>query len=104
CPSPALTTLPMMHSSTHAGSIPARLTASATTSAPSCGAEKPSSEPRNLPVAVRTAPTMTASCRLGTNRYPRDDVGSEQRLKSFEDDDRRSRDLGGPGPGFGVDQ
>ena len=50
-PSPADTTLPMMHSSTHrrvdAG---ARATASRTTSAPSCGAVKSFSAPRNLPV------------------------------------------------------
>ncbi len=58
-PRPALTTLPMMHSSTIAGSIPARRTASATTSAPSCGAVNSLSAPRNLPVGVRTAETMT---------------------------------------------
>ena len=55
----ATTTLPMMHSSTIAGSMPARRTASATTSAPSSGAVKPLSAPRNLPVGVRTALTMT---------------------------------------------
>src|SRR6185369_17706722 len=61
CPSPAATTLPMMHSSTRAGSMPARRTASRTTIAPSCGAEKSFSDPRNLPVGVRTAETMTDS-------------------------------------------
>ena len=49
----------MMHSSTVAGSMPARLTASRTTSAPSCGAVSSFSAPRNLPVGVRTAETMT---------------------------------------------
>ena len=49
----------MMHSSTIAGSMPARRTASRTTSAPSCGAVKSFSAPRNLPVGVRTALTMT---------------------------------------------
>ena len=58
-PTPALTTLPMMHSSTIAGSMPARRTASATTSAPNCGAVKSFSAPRNFPVGVRTALTMT---------------------------------------------
>ena len=38
CPSPAETTLPMMHSSTCRGSTFARLTASRTAIAPSCGA------------------------------------------------------------------
>jgi hypothetical protein len=44
-PNPAEMTLPMMHSSTLLGSIPARLTASRTTMAPSCGALKSESEP-----------------------------------------------------------
>src|SRR5262245_35088023 len=52
----------MMHSSTIAGSIPARATASRTTKAPSSVAEKLLSPPRNFPVGVRTAETMTASC------------------------------------------
>src|SRR6059036_1286717 len=63
-PSPAETTLPMMHSSTIAGSRPARRTASATTSAPSWGAVNALSAPKNLPVGVRTALTMTDS-RMG---------------------------------------
>ena len=50
CPLPAWMTLPMMHSSTSAGSMPARATASRTASAPSCGAVKSLSAPRNLPV------------------------------------------------------
>ena len=52
-PRPAETTLPMMHSSTTRGSMPARRTASRTTSAPSCGAVKSLSAPRNLPVGRR---------------------------------------------------
>src|SRR3954451_17912916 len=73
----------MMHSSTMPGSMPARRTASATTSAPSCGAEKFLSEPRNLPVAVRTALTITASC---TDHNLPDHVLSEQRLQTLQDD------------------
>jgi len=60
-PSPAETTLPMMHSSTDAGSIPARRTASRTTIAPSCGAVNSFRDPRNFPIGVRTAETMTTS-------------------------------------------
>src|SRR5436190_24205135 len=50
----------MMHSSTIAGSIPARETASRTTIAPSSGAAKSFREPRNFPVGTRTALTMNA--------------------------------------------
>src|SRR5208282_1826237 len=60
CPSPAETTLPMMHSSTCFASISARRTASATTFAPSCVAENDDSPPWNLPTGVRTALKMTA--------------------------------------------
>ena len=45
CPSPAAYTLPMMHSSTISGPIPARRTASRTTSAPSRVAAIPASAP-----------------------------------------------------------
>src|ERR1700681_2908862 len=55
----------MMHSSTTVGSMPARRTASATTSAPSCGAVKSFNAPRNFPVGVRTALTMTDSTMIG---------------------------------------
>src|ERR1700694_349196 len=51
----------MMHSSTRPASMPARRTASATTRAPSSGAVKSLSAPRNFPVGVRTALTMTTS-------------------------------------------
>src|SRR3954463_16051984 len=51
----------MMHSSTAAGSMPARRTASRTAMAPSCGAVNSLREPRNLPVGVLTAETMTDS-------------------------------------------
>src|SRR3954469_7316475 len=80
----------MMHSSTMPGSMPARRTASATTSAPSCGAEKFLSEPRNLPVAVRTALTITDSC---TDHNLPDDVLAEQRLHSPQDDPRGTTHL-----------
>src|SRR5688572_5744142 len=51
----------MMHSSTEAGSMPARLTASRTTIAPSSGAVKSFNAPRNFPVGTRTALTINAS-------------------------------------------
>ncbi len=43
-PSPADTTLPMMHSSTILESMPARFTASRTTMAPNCGALRSDSD------------------------------------------------------------
>src|SRR5262249_27118920 len=94
----------MMHSSTTDGSTPARRTASATTSAPSCGAVKPFSAPRNRPVAVRTALTMTASCRSDTDGQLRDHFGSEERLQSVEDDAGGARNLFRPGSRFGFDE
>ena len=51
----------MMHSSICANSTPARRTASRTTRAPNCGAEKDWSDPWNLPTGVRTAETITTS-------------------------------------------
>src|SRR5262245_11212466 len=104
CPRPALTTLPMMHSSTMSGSMPARRTASATTSAPSCGAVNPFKDPRNFPVPVRTALTITASCRLDTDGQLADHLVAEECLQAFQDDVRRTRDLSCPGGGFRVDQ
>jgi hypothetical protein len=50
-----------MISSTCAGSIPARLTASRTANAPKSTAEKGVSDPWNLPMAVRQAEMMTVS-------------------------------------------
>src|SRR6187549_58160 len=50
----------MMHSSTIAGSMPARATDSRTTMAPSSGAVKSFKVPRNFPVGTRTALTMNA--------------------------------------------
>src|SRR3954469_10172478 len=82
CPSPAATTLPMMHSSTAAGSMPARRTASRTAMAPSCGAEKSFSDPRNLPVGVRTAATMTDS-RIDEDTL--DGVLAQQQLQARQD-------------------
>src|SRR5689334_3152696 len=89
----------MMHSSTIAGSMPARRTASATTSAPSCGAEKFLSEPRNFPVAVRTALTITAS---RTNDNLRNHIVAEQPLHPAQDDLRRPADLIAPRRGLRV--
>src|SRR4030088_3087908 len=94
CPRPADTTLPMMHSSTIAGSMPARRTASATTSAPSCVAVKPFSAPRNFPVGVRTADTMTDS--RTANLDPLDGIRAEKRAQAFQDHRRRAHDLARP--------
>src|SRR5215470_17009256 len=69
CPRPAETTLPRITSSTWPGSRPARTTASLTTRAPSCGAEKPFSAPRNLPVGTRTAERITASRIFVSNSF-----------------------------------
>src|SRR6476661_1181966 len=52
----------MMHSSTIAGSIPARTTASRTAWAPSSVALRSFNAPRNFPVGVRAAATITLSC------------------------------------------
>src|SRR6185369_922096 len=92
CPRPALTTLPMMHSSTASASTPARRIASATTSAPSCGAVKDLSEPRNLPVGVRTAETMTVSGTLA-HRKSDDGVGAEELLQAAQNHRGRARHL-----------
>src|SRR5436190_9197770 len=102
CPSPAETTLPMMHSSTMPGSIAARRTASPTTSAPSCVADRDFSAPRNLPVGVRTAETMTVS---GTFAYRdrRHRAVAEQSLEAIEDDGRRAPHLARPLVACGVD-
>src|ERR1700741_4181116 len=74
----------MMHSSTISGSIAARRSASATTSDPSSVAAKPFSAPRNLPVGVRTALTITASRTAHLDAL--DGVRAQQLLESFEDD------------------
>src|SRR5262249_53833167 len=101
CPSPAETTLPMMHSSTIAGSMPARRTASRTTHAPSCSAVNDFSAPRNFPVGVRTADTITAS--RTTNLDLLDDARAEVRLQASQDDPRRSHDLARPVRARGLD-
>src|ERR1051325_2483245 len=84
----------MMHSSTRAGSTPARRIATATTSAPSWGAQKFLSEPRNFPVAVRTALTMTAS---RTNQNLPNHIVAQERLHPTQNDLRGTADLGVPG-------
>src|SRR5579864_47423 len=70
CPSPADTTLPMMHSSTWAGSTPARLTASRTTIAPSCGALNSDRLPWNFPTGVRQPEMMTTSSNEAIDQAP----------------------------------
>src|SRR5581483_2951648 len=74
----------MMHSSTISGSMPARRTASRTTMAPSWGAVNPLRRPRNLPVGVRTALTMTDSRTSYLDAGDR--VGTEQFLEPPQDD------------------
>src|SRR5262249_24371486 len=93
----------MMHSSTIAGSMPARRTDSATTSAPSCVAERDFSAPRNLPVGVRTAETMTVSRAL-TDGNLRDGVCAEHVLQALQDDPRRTAHFARPLRAGGVDE
>src|SRR4051812_28018321 len=107
-PRPAPTTLPMMHWSTCRESIPARRTASATTIAPSSGALKSLSAPRNLPVGVRTALTMTTS-RTGHPLRHRTDLEAchcrvtEESLQPGEDDLSRTPDFARPLRADGFD-
>src|SRR6516225_3126883 len=94
CPRPAETTLPMMHSSTILGSTPARRTASATTSAPSSGAVRLLSAPRNLPVGVRTALTMTESRTADLDAL--DHLRAKQFLEPSQDDGGGAHDFPRP--------
>src|SRR5438552_6563570 len=103
-PVPALTTLPMMHSSTISGSIPARRTASATTSAPSSGAVRLLRTPSSFPVGVRTALTMTEeriSFRPDFDSLNR--TVAEKRLQTGHNDAARSLDLARPLRSGGFD-
>src|SRR5512137_215015 len=59
-PTPAVSTWPMITSSTWSGFTPARASTSLMTIAPSSDAGILASEPPNLPMAVRAAATMTA--------------------------------------------
>src|SRR5688572_15736654 len=95
CPTPAITTLPMMHSSTVAGSMPARRTASAMTCAPSCGAVNSLSAPRNLPLGRRTALTMT-ELRMWCSDFEAFDVVAEQHSQPLENHGFGSPDLARP--------
>jgi len=61
CPTAAVRTIPMITSSTCAGAIPARRSASAITSVPNSIAVTSASAPPNDPIGVRAAPTITAS-------------------------------------------
>src|SRR6478672_7020307 len=89
----------MMHSSTMAGSIPARWMASRTTIEPSCVAANPFNAPRNLPVGVRTAETMTDSRTAHLDAH--DGIGAEQFLEPPQDDRRRPAHFARP---FGADR
>src|SRR4051812_29998866 len=92
----------MMHSSTISGTIPARRTASATASAPSSVALNPFKAPRNLPVGVRTAATMTDSRTADLDAL--DDAGAEERLQAAEDHGRRAHHFLRPLRARGFDQ
>src|SRR5947199_7482565 len=92
----------MMHSSTIAASMPARRTASATTSAPSSVALKPLSAPRNFPVGVRTALTIT---ELRTAHHDlRHRVRTEEQFETFEDHGRGAHDFARPLRRRGFDE
>src|SRR5687767_7895876 len=60
-PTPAASTWPMMTSETWSGATPARASACLMMCAPSFAAGTLASEPPNLPIADRAAPTMTMS-------------------------------------------
>src|SRR5262245_46375547 len=92
----------MMHSSTISGSIAARRSASATTTAPSWVAVKPLRAPRNLPVGVRTALTMTDSRTADLDAL--DDAGAEQLAEPLEDDWGGSLHLARPLRAGRIDQ
>src|SRR5262245_52353638 len=94
----------MMHSSTIPGSMPARRTASRTTIALSSGAVKPLRTPRNLPVGVRTALTMTDSrIGLASEGDPRDRSVAEERLQALKDQPARSLHFARPLRAGGLD-
>src|SRR4029453_2408546 len=119
----------MMHSSTICGSMPARRTASAARRAPSSVAVKLFSAPRNLPVGVRTAETMTDSRMVNAGDGPPggcatfgspkglryllpDDapdlqfshrLRAEQRLQPRQDDAGRASNLAAPLRARGLD-
>ena len=59
CPTPPWMTLPMMTSWTSSAGTPARSSAARMATAPSSGAVSGASAPRNLPIGVRAAATMT---------------------------------------------
>src|SRR5262249_40826008 len=93
-PRPADTTVPMMHSSTIAGSMFARRTASRTTQAPSWVAVNDLSAPRNFPVGVRTADTITDSRTTDLDLLH--GARAEEHLQTLQDDGRRTHDLARP--------
>src|SRR5882672_2935032 len=73
CPTPACRTFPIRTSSTSSGLIPARLTASRITTAPSSCAGIEESPPMNSPLAVRVALTMYASrSAMQSLRFPQE--------------------------------
>src|SRR5688572_26518537 len=79
----------MMHSSTTAGSMPARATTSRTTIAPSCGACSGFSDPRNFPDGVRTALMMTGE-RMSLDDDACDALVAQQSQESRENHGGRS--------------
>src|SRR5262245_26494515 len=85
----------MMHASTIAGSIVARRIVPRTPIAPSCVAVNPLSAPRNFPVGVRTALTMTESGML-SNADAGNGVGAKHRLQSGQNNRLRAPDLARP--------
>src|SRR2546428_9793325 len=90
----------MMHSSTAAGSTPARRIASRTAMAPSWGAVKSFRDPRNLPVGVRTAATMTGS-RIDVETLH--GVAAEEQLEARQDRVARALQLARPLDVAGAD-
>ena len=108
CPRPAETTLPMMHSSTASGSMPARVTASRTTRDPRSVAGRSLSAPRNLPVGSRTALAMTAA-RMMLRSFARyvqlpDHTRSQQLRQPLADHAAGPVRLAAPGIGCRADR
>src|SRR6185436_9869627 len=106
CPRPALTTFPMTTSSTLSGATPARFTASATTMLPSLVAGRGESVPRNLPMGVRTALTMTGLSigRLRSRNIPAGSTRRPPHVAAAEEVEMKMEDaLAGPAPGVRDD-
>ena len=59
CPTPVVSTLPIITSSTASGATPVSASSALMATAPSCGALTPARLPKKLPMGVRLAATMT---------------------------------------------